>query len=116
MCPVLVRIKNPDLVHHTVPCSLHVFFNSFTEGKDLSLHVIRLCVLTLNYLDILHKKDIRTNMPRPRSKTFIWRNDGPEQEYLKNLFLDGTISKDTPWQEVYDTYNSIWPGKLLSSL
>ena len=62
-------------------------------------------------------QNIYSNMPRAaKSKTFIWRNDGPEQEYLKNLFLDGTISKDTPWQEVYDTYNSIWPGKLLSSL
>ena len=50
-------------------------------------------------------------MPR-KSTQFIWRKNGPEQAFLRKLFREGTITKETAWGDVYDEYISVWPRKL----
>ena len=47
-----------------------------------------------------------------KATRFIWRKNGPEQAFLRKLFCDGTITKETPWQDVYAEYMLVWPGKL----
>ena len=53
--------------------------------------------------------------PQGRAKSFVWRTDGHAAKFLKNLFKEGTIDANTPFDEMYTTYQHVWPGKLYCS-
>ena len=46
-----------------------------------------------------------------KTKQFVWKSDGEEAKFLKKLFTDGTVDSETPWTEVFEDYQHVWPGE-----
>ena len=40
-------------------------------------------------------------MSTKRPRSFVWRVNGMEVEYLEKLFNEGVITDKTPWNKVY---------------
>lgn len=50
-------------------------------------------------------------MAGKKTQNFVWKSDGEEAKYLKQLFTDGTVDSDNPWSEVFAYYLHVWPGE-----